>query len=535
MADGRFVVTVLSMRKILAAAFIIWLMIPTFSPAQIFRIEASKDHLLVLGKNENASLKIIELAPNESLTNAFQRGPIASVSKKGKFKISISRFDGERDRIYSGFTVVSDHSPTNTVRFVEQWNNVSKFRETYPTAKSKKGLQVQMVDDAIALGVKHAALNFNLGHMVALHPDASDFAWKMDGRTFHFHRSFIEHTDTRIKTLSDAGMLITLILLNYEGTDAELNKILLHPNYDPKCAEHLSAFNTSTSEGLAWFKACIEFLADRYSEPQQTHGRVVNYIVGNEVNSHSSWANMGPVSMEQFAEDYLRTVRVCHAAVRKFSSSARVFVSLEHHWNIRSAGGNEKQTFAGRPFVEYCNQMAKAGGDFPWNIAFHPYPEDLFECRTWNDKSATLADDTPRITFKNIELLPRYFQKKDLLCHGEPRHIVLSEQGFHSRDTADGETNQAAAYCYAYAKIAKLDGIEAFILHRHVDHGGEYGLNLGLWRRKKVAGSLSDPESKKPIYEVFRLADTPQWKEAFAFALPIIGIKAWREIEPREQ
>ena len=59
---------------------------------------------------------------------------------------------------------------------------------------------------------------------------------------------------------------------------------------------------------MAWFKAWSEFLADRYGAPGFPHGRVANFIVGNEVNSHWDWANMGHVSMEQFAQDYERAV-----------------------------------------------------------------------------------------------------------------------------------------------------------------------------------------------------------------------------------
>ena len=88
-----------------------------------------------------------------------------------------------------------------------------------------------------------------------------------------------------------------------------------------------------------------------------------------------------------------------------------------------------------------------------------------------------------------------------------------------------------AAYCFAWRKIANLDGIDAFILHRHVDNATEGGLNLGLWRRDP--NSTAQPSGKRPIYEVFRLADTPQWQKAFEFALPIIGIKSWEEIERR--
>jgi hypothetical protein len=109
---------------------------------------------------------------------------------------------------------------------------------------------------------------------------------------------------------------------------------------------------------------------------------------------------------------------------------------------------------------------------------------------------------------------------------GQPRRIILSEQGFHTPDGEKGELLQAAAYCYAYKKVEALDGIDAFILHRHVDHDGEGGLLLGL-RRNKPAGDEAQP--KKRIYECFRLADTPQWNQAFAFALPILGLKSWDE------
>ncbi|MGI8965333.1 MAG: DUF5722 domain-containing protein, partial [Limisphaerales bacterium] len=375
-----------------------------------------------------------------------------------------------------------------------------------------------------ALGVKHAALNFNFGQMIVLEPELDDLRWESDGRTFYFRRSYIEVADGRIKPLSDSGAAVSLILLNYERGDTNLNKILLHPNYDFACPQNLSAFNTATPEGLAYFEAGVEFLAARYSAKDYPHGRVVNYIVGNEVNSHWYWSNMGRVSLEQFAKDYLRTARICNTGVRKFSASARIFISLEHHWNIRYADCNETQGFPGRAFVDYFNELAQASGDFDWNLAFHSYPENLFEPRTWNDKSATFAENTPRITFKNLEMLTEYFRRAELFFEGQPRRIILSEQGFNSDGTVRGETAQAAVYAYAFYKAERVDGIDAFILHRHVDSAREGGLNLGLWRR--------DPLSKKPIYEVFRAADTAEWRKAFEFALPIIGIKSWKEIEP---
>jgi hypothetical protein len=234
--------------------------------------------------------------------------------------------------------------------------------------------------------------------------------------------------------------------------------------------------------------------------------------------------------MEEFAEDYLRAVRITDEAVHKYLLNGRVYLSLEHHWNIHYPGGDEQQTFAGKPFLEYFARRAREEGDFQWHLAFHPYPENLFECRTWNDKSATFSSTTPRITFKNLEMLTRYLSNSELLYRGKQRHVILSEQGFHTPASPEGESAQAAAYCYAYYKVAHLDGIDSFILHRHVDHAQEGGLKLGLWTRNQKSQSAAEPDRKKKIYEVFRLADTPQWEEAFDFALPIVGVKDWDEI-----
>lgn len=400
----------------------------------------------------------------------------------------------------------------------------SRYVEPYPLVASKKGLQVEMVDDAIELGVKHAALNLNLSQLAA--PVGADSAldWEEKGRRFQFQRGYVEHLDREIKTLSDRGILVNLIILAYASGNPAQDAVLLHPNYSTNAPNRLGNFNTVTADGRAWFSACLGFMAERWSRPDRSKGRVCGYIIGNEVNSHWFWANMGPVTMEAFADDYLRTTRMAFEAVRRQSSWARVYLSMEHHWTIKYPPAEPTQAFAGRPFLEYFARRASEAGGFEWHLAFHPYPENLFEPRFWNDKSATETVDTPRITFKNLQVLTEFMQRPEMLYAGKPRRIILSEQGFHSPRTEDGERTQAAAYCYAYRKVDRLDGIDSFILHRHVDHPDEGGLNLGLRRRSVDA---SNPRPPKRIYECFKLADTPQWEDAFRFALPVIGLERW--------
>jgi hypothetical protein len=400
----------------------------------------------------------------------------------------------------------------------------SRYNEPYPTAASKKGLQVELVDDALTLGIKHAAQNINLTALFVANPGENDVTFVHEGETFRFRRSYLESMDRQIKTLSQAGVLVNLIVLSYASGQPEVDRVVLHPNYDTNAPNRLGAFNTVTPEGRKWFSACLSFLAERWSRPDQQFGRVVGYIISNEVNSHWWWSNLGRATMHQFADDHLCTVRLAHRMIRQQSSWARIYLSLDHHWNIPYPAGDRYQTFAGREFLEYFAHRAKAEGDFDWHLAFHPYPESLFKPDFWNDKTATTNASTPRITFKNLEVLAKFMSRPELQYAGKSRRIILSEQGFHTPDGEAGELLQAAAYCYAYKKVEALAAIDAFILHRHVDHDGEGGLLLGL-RRNKPAGGEARP--KKHIYDCFRLADRREWEEAFAFALPIVGLQNW--------
>ncbi|MBI1840194.1 MAG: hypothetical protein HYR88_05010 [Verrucomicrobia bacterium] len=509
-------------------------------PTSLLEVTATPETLYVAGVLGEGKAGLLE---NEPGRGAEPRPvPLSSLNGPCQFEVAVPRFLDGRDRIYSSFQLARTGAdgasrPVGARRFAHVLRGISRNSDSFPVTRSKKGLQVQMLDDALELGVRHAALNLNFSQLVQRERQPASETWTLGNRSFAFDAGYVAAMDRQIKTLSEAGATVSLILLAYESGDPALNKLLLHPRYDRAGPNHLGAFNTVTHEGAERFIATIEFLAHRYCASNYPHGRVANFILGNEVNSHWFWSNRGRCSMEEFANDYLDALRLASTAVRKASSSARVYVSLEHHWNIRYPGGDAQQAFAGRPFLDYIHARSVEEGDFEWHIAFHPYPENLFECRAWNDRSATRSDDTPRITFKNIDLLTAQLARSEWRYDPPPnesysrraRRVILSEQGFHCANDPEGELRQAAAYAYAYRRIARDPGIDAFILHRHVDHAHEGGLNLGLWTHKP--GSVADPDRRRRMYEVFQKADHPDWEAAFSFALPVIGIQSWKEIE----
>ena len=122
----------------------------------------------------------------------------------------------------------------------------ARYAEPYPVAASKKGLQVQMVDDALTLGVKHAALNFNLAELIDPRGDTNNPGWQSDGREYHFKRGHLEGLDRRIKALSVHGVVVTLIVLTYQSGDPMVNGILIHPRCVTNAPNQLGNFNTVT-------------------------------------------------------------------------------------------------------------------------------------------------------------------------------------------------------------------------------------------------------------------------------------------------
>jgi hypothetical protein len=332
--------------------------------------------------------------------------------------------------------------------------------------------------------------------------------------------------DRQIEPLSQAGVVVYLILICREPGNAAVADLLVHPRYDRKAGTNrITAFNTGTEEGRAWLSALVGFLAARYSGVEGPHGRVWGYIVGNEVNSHWWWYNLGRAPLEEVAKEYEAAVRIVHTAVRLASAQARVYLSFDHHWTIRYAAGAPDQGVPGRALLDAFAKRARDGGDFDWHVAYHPYPEDLTNPRFWNDRTALPTAETPRITFKNLAVLTDYLKRPELLWQGRPRRVILSEQGFNCVEARpEGEREQAAAFAYAWKLVARNPGIDAFILHRHVDHAHE-GLNLGLWTH--APDTVFTPGRKRMMYEVFRAAGTPEEEAAFAFALPMVGLGSW--------
>jgi hypothetical protein len=400
--------------------------------------------------------------------------------------------------------------------------------DPFPKAPSIKGLQVQMANDALDLGIHHAGININITALLDLQKKPGNPTRTVDGQEFSFNAAYLKSLDQQIKPLSDRGVLVYAIVLSYPSKNPAVDAIAIHPDAREDYKFSIGAFNTKTPIGRAWLRAVSEEMAERWSGDHPDHGRLWGWIVGNEVNSHWLWYNLGRKPMPAAVAEYEKAFRIVHESVRRSSMNARLYIPFDHHWSIAMHGISAEEATPGRDYLDAFAKTVRTLGDLDWHVAWHPYPEDLGNPRAWADKAVSSDEATQKVTFKNLEVLSRHLKQPQLLWQGQPRRIILSEQGFQTLLTPEGESLQAAAYAYAWEKCQRLPLVDAFIYHRHVDHAHEGGLRLGLWRN--APNSIADPHSKKQIWDLFLKAGTPAWKSAVADLLPVTGLKSWDEL-----
>ena len=479
---------------------------------KVMKIIANEKKILFVTDVQTDAAQVVCYSP--AIGDNTEIARMTLTASDGKY--SCDRVVNGEDLLCSRFELIDSNGKVSEGKQYVEEITCSKRDFEYPVADTKKGLQVWMIEDAIELGVKHVANNANLGDFIMpAYVENNTIEFEYDGKTYFINKEVTERLDKRVKEFTNAGMIMTLILLNSKNwgvsVDDDFWEIIKHPDYEGKIGGRglISQFNVVTDKGIEYYKAFVAFLAERYTREDQKYGRVVGMIVANEVQSASVWCNCGEKTCEEFTRHYSKALRLTYQVATSYYKNMRVYISLDHYWT----GRHSERDYGGKYVLENLNAEYLSEGQVPWNVAHHPYPESLAFPDFWNDKTATDdVETTKRITFKNLELLAQFLYREDMLCDGERRRIILSEQGFNSHWTPESEVLQACAYGRAYKKIMQIPEIDSFILHAHGDNKGEFGLNLGLWRRDRNEQKLVDP---KPIYYVFKAIDKKDEKGVY--------------------
>ena len=477
---------------------------------------------------------LFELQPYE--TGIGSRTDYAAwCDKTEKLKFSLPFSGGDSDpRLYSRFVVAlkigDTYQAISAPIYVTNPGDVASFTEEYPEAMSKKGLLIEldMLGDAMELGVKHTTINIPYHHIIG-----GNLKYRYNGKDYYFNEELIASYDKMISSFSNKGIIVTAILLNgWNDAHPELHEAGLAKS----SSAFYYGFNVSTPEGYETTRALFSFMAERYSGADYKHGRVSNWIVGNEVNNNKNWNYVGPMDLASYTKLYEKNFRVAYTAIKSRSKNARVFFSTDYEWKKQ----NTNLQYAAKDFIDLFNAGISAEGNIEWGLAYHPYPYPMTEPEFWDDDQTGMVNEafeSPVVNFKNLHVLTDYFQQAHMrTAGGQVRHIILSEEGFTSDSISRGKVYdiQAAAFAYAYYLVDNNPYIDAFILNRQVDAitAVETSCAFGLWtvdmsRPDKVIAVMP-----KNIYQVFKHIDTRKSLRYSEFAKSIVGISDWSEVIP---
>ncbi len=400
---------------------------------------------------------------------------------------------------------------------------IAKYNLSFGNTASKKGLLVDPeklqgseLDD---LGVKHAAYNIPLSRILG--QTTNEFYptvyYTYNGRNYAFNGQIIAEYDYIFTNLTNRGITTTAIILNDHSARPEL----IHPKARSGGHAPYFAFNAADEDGTECIAAVASFLASRYSGTG--HGKVVNWVIGNEINARSEWNYIEHMDTASYVDEYARAFRVFYNAILSINSSARVYISLDQQWGKSLYSHNG---YGSKEILDEFNRNLKAEGNIDWALAQHPYNYPLTSPRAWSTSGKAGSyvqegENTPVITIKNLHVLTNYLQKPEMLTEdGQVRHLILSEMGYTS---SQGQELQSASFVYAYKVIEANQYVDSMLFSRETDAPSEVAQGLAL-------GICTLGGGRKTIYEAYKYVDTPESAKYTDFALQVIGISNWNEV-----
>ncbi|MGZ0710043.1 DUF5722 domain-containing protein [Coraliomargarita sp. W4R53] len=485
--------------------------------------------------NNAGGAYLFEIMPHQAVTQLQFDGAMAyEPVNEGDFTLQLDRFverEGARyDRALSKWVLVDrEKQLLSHARYPDQFYAVAQHEKAI--LQSKKGIGGFIVNaphlsDVEDLQVTSATVNIWITDIMLSEESPDTITHIYNGEPYYFDRAKIQGFDKTFQLTHRKGIVTAAILLIHKASDSrdsEIGRILEHPDCDPSGIYSMPDF--SNFESVRYYAAALDFIASRYNREDAKYGRLNHFIMHNEVDAGWVWTNAGEKPALAYFDIYHKSMRLGYAILRRYNPHGEVFISLTHYW----AWTSNPKFYHSKELMEYLLTYSQAEGDFQWAIAHHPYPQDLFEPKTWLDEKATFGFDTPLITFKNLEVLDAWVKQARALYHGkELRTVWLSENGTNSRDYSETSLReQAAGFAYTWKKFKHLDALVGFQWHNWYDHPLEGGLLIGL---RKLRNEPNDPGGKKPVWYLYEAAGTENEDDVFMPYLDVIGISSWDEV-----
>jgi hypothetical protein len=502
-------------------------------PARVTDVRVESDRVVVRGETGRAggTLWLADIPLWEDPTELKNSPALVAIEQTGAFRISLPRYDRSRDRLLSRWAIVTRNGDglqlQSTARFADSIAAQRKPPAEKP--RTKKGLggfwmHRNILSDLDDLGITSVTVNILLNNLFSTTGGDGWSPFTYANRTYYVNDGAIRGYDALLSETARRHIVVSAIILiaqGYNAPEGSWSRLVAHRDAHP--AGIFVMPDMDSKDGVLAYAAGMDYLAHRYCTAEGP--RIHHWILHNEINAGWIWTNAGEKTDTLYMDLYHRSMRLAHLIARQYDPNSKAFISLEHHWNYTP----EPRFYKGKRLLDLLFQYCRAEGDFEWALAYHPYPDSLLVPRTWEDGHTDFTFDTPKITFRNLEVLDAWTKRRDTWFLGKrPRTVHCTEQGLNSPDYSKKSLDeQAAGMAYTWKKLKRLAGIEAFQYHAWIDNRGEFGLRIGL---RRFPDDPEDPWGKKPIWYVYQAMGTPREDEVFEPYKAVVGVKDWDEV-----
>ena len=282
------------------------------------------------------------------------------------FSVNLN-YNTTSSRLFSKFVVAvkknGGYMAITKPHYITNPEAIAKYSPSFVATSSKKGLlvdpeklQSSELDD---LGVRHAAYNIPLSRILGQTSNEHypTVYYTYNGKNYAFNGQIIAEYDYIFTNLTNRGITTTAIVLN----DISSHPELIHPKARSGGHAPYYAFNAADESGTETIAAIASFLASRYSGTG--HGKVMNWVIGNEINARSEWNHIEHMSTPDYVDEYARAFRIFYNAFLSINGNARVYISLDQQWgkSLYSKNG-----YGSKEILDEFNRNLKAEGNIDW-------------------------------------------------------------------------------------------------------------------------------------------------------------------------
>ena len=169
-------------------------------------------------ENKSSTLYVFELLPYQSTSQIDSLEPVAEFKPAEKASVKLSYLNGNANRLYSKFLVAEmtasgSYNIVTSAKYIENLDILCENTEDYPAPSGKKGLQIQLFSDAQLLGVQHVTINVPLNEYILGENLTGAMSFVYNGQTYYLNKEKMDLLDHRVRTYSEAGIMVYLNII----------------------------------------------------------------------------------------------------------------------------------------------------------------------------------------------------------------------------------------------------------------------------------------------------------------------------------